>query len=343
MSLLDVKDLRTYFFVDEGVVKAVDGVDLTIGERETVGVIGESGCGKSTMAHSLLRLIQEPGDIVDGTAVVRLKDGTRRDVFALEPDSDELRDIRGNEVAMIFQEPMASFSPVRTIGSQIGEMLQQHTDLDDDEIEERVVDLMRRVGISNPEQRFDQYPHEFSGGMRQRAMIAMALACGPALLIADEPTTALDVTIQAQILQLLKDLQAEEHMSVLYITHNLGVVAEHVDRVYVMYLGRVVESAPTKELFANPRHPYTQKLLRSVPKPGHPVDRLEIIEGSVPIPIGLRPQCGFYSRCQQAIEGVCDVAVPAMTTVTDDEGAQHAVRCFLYSDAVEEESEWSNV
>lgn len=341
MNLLDVKNLRTYFFVDEGVVKAVDGVDLTVGEQETVGVIGESGCGKSTMAHSILRLIQDPGDIVDGTANVRLKDGTVQDLFALEPGSDELRDIRGNQVAMIFQEPMASFSPVHTIGSQIAEVLQQHTDLDDDAIDERVIDLMRRVGISNPEERVNQYPHEFSGGMRQRAMIALALACGPALLIADEPTTALDVTIQAQILQLLRDLQLEENMSVLYITHNLGVVAEHVDRVYVMYLGKVVESAPTKELFTNPLHPYTRKLLRSVPKPGRRVDRLETIEGSVPVPIGLAPQCGFASRCAQAIAGVCDAAVPAITH--QDEREDHFVRCFLYSDATENESEWTNV
>ncbi|WP_454296136.1 ABC transporter ATP-binding protein [Salana multivorans] len=339
MSLLEVKDLRTYFFVDAGVVKAVDGVDLEIGERETVGVIGESGCGKSTMAHSLLRLIVEPGEVVGGTAEITLKDGRREDIFAYEPDSPELRAIRGNDVAMIFQEPMASFSPVHTIGSQIGEMLEQHTDLDDDEIEERVINLMRKVGISNPEARVDQYPHEFSGGMRQRAMIAMALACGPALLIADEPTTALDVTIQAQILQLLKDLQTSEEMSVLYITHNLGVVAEHVDRVYVMYLGKVVESAPTKELFANPMHPYTRKLLASVPKPGHPVDRLEVIEGSVPVPIGLKPQCGFASRCAQAIEGVCDATTPAIT----QQGDSHYVRCFLYSDQIQEESEWSHV
>ncbi|MBD7919145.1 ABC transporter ATP-binding protein [Cellulomonas sp. Sa3CUA2] len=341
MTLLDLKNLRTYFFVDEGVVKAVDGVDLTIGERETVGVIGESGCGKSTMAHSLLRLIQEPGDIVDGTAWVRLKDGSRQDLFALEPGSEELRAIRGNEVSMVFQEPMASFSPVHTIGSQIAEVLQEHTELDDDEVAARVVDLMRRVGISDPERRVDQYPHEFSGGMRQRAMIALALACGPALLIADEPTTALDVTIQAQILQLLRDLQAEEHMSVLYITHNLGVVAEHVDRVYVMYLGKVVESGPTKELFANPLHPYTRRLLQSVPKPGRRVERLESIEGSVPVPIGLAPQCGFASRCTQAIEGVCDATVPAMSR--PDPHRDHEVRCFLYSDVTEDESEWSHV
>lgn len=339
MSLLDVKDLRTYFFVDAGVVKAVDGVDLEIGERETVGVIGESGCGKSTMAHSLLRLIVEPGEVVDGTAEITLKDGRRTDIFSFQPDDPELRAIRGNDVAMIFQEPMASFSPVHTIGSQIAEMLEQHTDLDEDQIDQRVIDLMRRVGIANPEARVDQYPHEFSGGMRQRAMIAMALACGPALLIADEPTTALDVTIQAQILQLLKDLQASEQMSVLYITHNLGVVAEHVDRVYVMYLGKVVESAPTQELFANPLHPYTRKLLASVPKPGHPVDRLDVIEGSVPVPIGLPPQCGFASRCAHAIAGTCDASTPALTMQENG----HLVRCFLYADEVEEESQWTDV
>ena len=339
MSLLTVKDLRTYFFVDAGVVKAVDGVDLDIGDRETVGVIGESGCGKSTMAHSLLRLIVEPGEIVEGTAEVTLKDGTRADIFSYEPNAPELRSIRGNDVAMIFQEPMASFSPVHTIGSQIGEMLAQHTDLDEDQIDERVIDLLRKVGISNPEARADQYPHEFSGGMRQRAMIAMALACSPALLIADEPTTALDVTIQAQILQLLKDLQESEQMSVLYITHNLGVVAEHVDRVYVMYLGKVVETAPTKELFANPMHPYTRKLLASVPKPGHPVDRLEAIEGSVPVPLGLPPQCGFVSRCPFAMAGTCDATTPALTEPKEG----HLVRCFLFSDQIENESEWSNV
>lgn len=339
MSLLDVKDLRTYFFVDDGVVKAVDGVDLTIAPRETVGVIGESGCGKSTLAHSLLRLVVQPGEVVDGSATLTLKDGGRTDVFAHEPDSEELREIRGNEMAMVFQEPMSSFSPVHTIGSQIAEMLEQHTELDGDQVHDRVIDLMRRVGISNPEQRYDQYPHEFSGGMRQRAMIAMALSCEPSVLIADEPTTALDVTIQAQILQLLKDLQAELQMSVLYITHDLAVIAEHVDRVYVMYLGKVIESAPTAELFANPKHPYTQRLLRSVPRPGHKVDRLEVIEGSVPVPIGMPPQCGFASRCPSFMEGTCDAATPALTAVGDE----HKVRCFLYSEARDEESEWADV
>ncbi len=339
MKQLEVRDLRTYFFVDDGVVKAVDGVDISIGRQETVGVIGESGCGKSTMAHSLLRLVVQPGEIVGGEAILDKKDGTRIDVFAPEPNSPELREIRGNEMAMVFQEPMSSFSPVHTIGSQIAEMIEQHSDLEPDEVKARTIALMRRVGISDPERRYGQYPHEFSGGMRQRAMIAMALSCNPTILIADEPTTALDVTIQAQILQLLKDLQEEEKMAILYITHNLGVVAEVVDRVYVMYLGKVIETAPTDELFANPRHPYTQKLLRSVPRPGHKVDRLEVIEGSVPVPIGMPPQCGFASRCPSFMPGTCDTATPALTQVGD----QHQVRCFLLSDVIEPEHEWTNV
>jgi oligopeptide/dipeptide ABC transporter ATP-binding protein len=338
-NLLELKDLKTYFFLDEGIVKAVDGVDITIGERETVGVIGESGCGKSTMAHSILRLIVSPGELVHGNARLRRKDGEQVDLFAYEPDSPELREIRGGEVAMVFQEPMTSFSPVHTIGAQIAEMVELHTDLEADEVREHVVDLLRRVGISNPDQRFDQYPHELSGGMRQRAMIAMALSCKPNLLIADEPTTALDVTIQAQILKLLKQLQEEEQMSALYITHNLGVVAEHVDRVYVMYLGKVVETATTAELFANPLHPYTQKLLKSVPRPGHRVDRLEVIDGSVPTPIGLPPQCGFSSRCPQFMPGTCDAAVPALTAPQDD---AHQVRCYLYSKQADPKDVWAN-
>jgi len=340
-NLLELRDLKTYFFLDEGIVKAVDGVDITIGERETVGVIGESGCGKSTLAHSLLRLINQPGELVQGQARLRRKDGHQVDLFAYEPDDDELRDIRGGEVGMVFQEPMTSFSPVHTIGSQIAEMVELHTDLDDDAVQAHVVDLLRRVGISSPEQRFDQYPHELSGGMRQRAMIAMALSCGPNLLIADEPTTALDVTIQAQILKLLKTLQQEEQMSALYITHNLGVVAEHVDRVYVMYLGKVVETASTAELFANPLHPYTRRLLKSVPRPGHRVDRLETIEGSVPTPMGLPPQCGFASRCPEFMAGTCDAAVPSLT-VPSEKTPDHQVRCYLYSTQSDEQDAWTH-
>ena len=297
MNQLEIRDMKTYFFLDEGILKAVDGVSLTVGDRETIGIIGESGCGKSVMSKSIMRLVTKPGEIVKGTALLNRKDGSMVDIFALEPDSPELRSIRGNEIAMIFQEPMTAFSPVYTIGHQISEMVALHTDLDRAKTRERVVGLLNRVGISNPSQRYDQYPHELSGGMRQRAMIALALSCNPKIILADEPTTALDVTIQAQILDLMKELQREDGMSIVYITHNMAVVAETVDRVYVMYLGQVVESTTTQQLFADPLHPYTQKLLRSIPKPGERVERLEVISGTVPSPIDLPRQCGFVSRC----------------------------------------------
>ena len=282
MNRLDVQGLKTYFFLDKGILKAVDGVSFTVGDQETIGVIGESGCGKSITAQSLLRLVTRPGEIIKGSALLRRKDGSIVDILTLESNSSEMRSIRGDEISIVFQEPMTSFSPVHTIGFQISEMFKLHTDLNAAEIRENVVELLRRVGISNPKQRFDEYPHQLSGGMRQRAMIAMALSCKPQIVIADEPTTALDVTIQAQILELMKELQHEADMSVVYITHNMAVIAENVDRVYVMYLGRVVESTTTQRLFSNPLHPYTQKLLRSIPRPGHRVDRLEVIAGSVP-------------------------------------------------------------
>jgi len=339
MSRLDVRDLKAYFFLDEGVVKAVDGVDLIVGDRETVGVIGESGCGKSVMAQSVLRLVVPPGEIVQGTSVLTRKDGTQVDILGLEPGAPELRTIRGHEIAIVFQEPMTSFSPVHTIGFQIGEMVNLHTELTKRQTRDHVIELLARVGISNPAHRFEEYPHQLSGGMRQRAMIAMALSCSPQIIIADEPTTALDVTIQAQILELMDDLQSERDMSVIYITHNMAVVAEHVDRVYVMYLGKIVESAPTRELFANPLHPYTRKLLRSIPRPGHAVDRLDIIEGSVPTPIGLPVQCGFFSRCPEAMAGTCDVAVPALSEPADE----HFVRCFLHSEQTEHEDAWTRI
>lgn len=339
MNRLEVKGLKTYFFLDEGIVKAVDGVSLSIGDQETIGIIGESGSGKTVTALSLLRLVVPPGEIVSGNAILRRKDESYVDIFALEPQSDVLRSIRGNELSMIFQEPMTAFSPVHTIGSQIGEMVAQHTDLDSRTIRGHVVDLLHRVGISNPQQRYDEYPHQLSGGMRQRAMIAMALSCNPNIVFADEPTTALDVTIQAQILELMKELQQDERLSVVYITHNMAVVAENTDRVYVMYLGRVVESTTTRRLFSSPLHPYTQRLLRSIPKPGHRVDKLEIIEGNVPIPIDPPVQCGFFPRCPVAIHGTCDKAVPALTQHEDG----HFVRCFLYSEETEQEDEWTRI
>lgn len=339
MNRLEIRNLKTYFFLDEGIVKAVDGVDLTVGDQETIGIIGESGCGKSVMSQSIMRLIQPPGEIVKGTALLERKDGSCVDIFSLEPDSQELRSIRGNEIAMIFQEPMTAFSPVHTIGHQIGEMVAIHSHLGRRQIREHVVELLNRVGISNPNQRFDEYPHQLSGGMRQRAMIAMALSCSPKIILADEPTTALDVTIQAQILDLLKELQREVDMSVVYITHNMAVIAETVKRVYVMYLGQVVESTTTKELFASPEHPYTQRLLRSIPKPGQRVDKLEVISGTVPTPIDLPRQCGFSSRCPNAIPGLCDKEMPALV----EKETGHYVRCFLYDRKTEPEDEWTNI
>ena len=339
MNRLEVTDLKTYFFLDEGILKAVDGVSLSVADKETIGVIGESGCGKSVMARSLLRLVVPPGEIVKGNVLVQRKNGSSVDVLALEPDSDELRSVRGNEISMIFQEPMTAFSPVHTIGFQIAEMVAIHTDLSKSDIRTYVIDLLQRVGISNPAQRFDEYPYQLSGGMRQRAMIAMALSCKPKIIIADEPTTALDVTIQAQILELMKELQHQDNMAMIYITHDMGVVAENTDRVYVMYLGQVVETTTTEQLFKSPQHPYTQKLLRSIPQPGRLVDRLEVIEGSVPTPLDLPVQCGFFSRCPFAIPGKCDQAVPAL--VEDNHG--HFVRCFLYSDEIEVEDEWTRI
>lgn len=314
-------------------------MDFELAERETVGVIGESGSGKTQFARSLMRLVTAPGEIVKGRAVLRRKNGSAVDICGLAPNAAELRSIRGNDVAMIFQEPMTAFSPVHTVGFQIGEMVALHTKLSKAEIREHVVDLFRKVGIANPGQRFDAYPHEMSGGMRQRAMIAMALSCNPTVVLADEPTTALDVTIQAQILDLLMELRQSQDMAVIYITHNLAVVAEAVDRVYVMYLGKVVESAPTKRLFANPLMPYTRLLLRSIPRPGVQIERLEVIKGSVPTPIDPPWQCPFFNRCPDAMPGTCDQAMPAL--VEYEPG--HYARCFLHSDATEPEDEWTHI
>ena len=336
---LKVEGLKTYFFLDHGILKAVDGVDFHVGEAESVGIIGESGCGKSITAQSMLQLVRGRGQIVAGHAVLRRKQGEMVDILSLDPDSAEMRSVRGDDASIIFQEPMTSFSPVHTIGFQIGEMLRLHTKLSEAQIRERVIAMLGRVGISNPEVRIDEYPHQLSGGMRQRAMIAMALICHPQIVIADEPTTALDVTIQAQILDLMRDLQDELGMSIVYITHNMAVVAENVSRVYVMYLGRVVETTTTERLFKDPKHPYTQKLLRSIPHPGRPVERLEVIEGSVPSAVDPPRRCGFFTRCPSAMAGVCDAAIPALTKVDDE----HWARCFLLSDEKEAEDEWSSL
>lgn len=343
--MLEVKELRVGFRTPAGVVQAVGGVDLTLGRGRTLALVGESGCGKSVTGRALLALTPKHAEIAGEiwltppynadeagitqslatVAPIGIRRG-RFDLLQLKPGSKELRAVRGGMAWMIFQEPMTALSPLHTVGDQIMENVLLHRTRNRKEAEEIALDMMERVGIGIAKQRLRQYPHEFSGGMRQRVMIAMALSCRPSLLIADEPTTALDVTIQAQVLELMKQLQREFGMAILFITHDLGVVAETADEVAVMYLGRIVERAPVKELFRNPKHPYTRGLLRSVPRIGSAKTRLASIEGTVPLPLGLPPMCGFYDRCAERIEGVCNRRhVPEMTVA---EG--HQVRCFLY-------------
>ncbi|MEM7129044.1 MAG: ABC transporter ATP-binding protein [Chloroflexota bacterium] len=324
--LLEVNNLKTHFFVDEGVLHAVDGVDFSINPEETLGLIGESGCGKSVTAASLLRLIPSPGKLVDGQILLTQKNQVA-DLAAMKPSGSEIRAVRGGEVSMIFQEPMTSLSPVHTIGNQIREAVMLHRGVDKQAAHAIAIDMLERVGIANPQQRVNAYPHHLSGGMRQRAMIAMALATHPKLLIADEPTTALDVTVQAQILDLIKELQDEFGMAVLFITHDLGVIAETCDRVAVMYLGKIVEYGTVRDIFYRPQHPYTIRLLKSRPKMTTGlVERLESIEGNVPVPLDPTPQCGFVSRCSEALAGRCDGQTPEL--IEQEEG--HWVRCFLY-------------
>lgn len=331
-NVIEIRNLKTYFELEEGTLKAVDGVNISIPEKSIVGVIGESGSGKSVMARSVMRITSKPGKIVSGEIILQQQDKAPLDLVSLDAAGSTIRDIRGKVISMIFQEPMTSLSPVHTIGNQIIEAILLHRTQNKREAKEIALSMIDRVGISNPKQRYDEYPHQLSGGMRQRAMIAMALSCNPALLIADEPTTALDVTVQAQILELLKELQEQYGMAIMYITHNLGVIAEIADEVNVMYLGRVVEHATTRQLFKNPQHPYTQRLLESIPKMGKKGrNRLEAIKGTVPVPINLENQCGFYSRCDQALKGSCDVAMPALV----DTGDAHEVRCFLKSEQKE--------
>lgn len=327
--LLEIKNLKTHFFLDEGTVKAVDGADLTIPQRTTVGVVGESGCGKSVTAYSILQLIERPGKIVEGEILFHREGEEVIDLARLKHNSPELRAVRGGEISMIFQEPLSSLSPVHTIGDQISEAILLHRPVNKAEARQQTIALLRRVGIPKPEERIDNYPFQLSGGMRQRVMIAMALSCHPSLLIADEPTTALDVTTQAQILELIAELQQDSGMSVLLITHNLGVVAETCEQVVVMYLGEVVEQTDTVSLFNDPKHPYTQALLRSIPKLGQRHQgRIEAIKGMVPDPYN-RPQgCAFHPRCNQRITGVCDKVHPMLTRL--ENGA--TVRCHLYEE-----------
>ncbi len=321
--LLEVKGLKTYFFTDEGVVRAVDGVDLRIDRGETLGVVGESGCGKSVTALSIMRLIaQPPGRIVAGEILYNGRD-------LLKLSAAEMRKIRGKEIAMIFQEPMTSLNPVFTVGEQIAEAIRLHEGLGRRDAMDKTIEMLRVVHIPNPERRVREYPHQLSGGMRQRVMIAMALSCSPKLLIADEPTTALDVTIQAQILDLLNELKEKFRMAVMLITHDMGVIAETAQRVVVMYAAQVVEEAPVTELFKEPLHPYTQGLLRSIPR----IDlaaterrKLEQIPGTVPVLRGeIRPGCRFAPRCQFARPQYYENDPPLKEVRPG-----HKVACFLY-------------
>ena len=296
-TLLEVKDLKTHFFTSDGVVKAVDGVSYDLEEGETLGLVGESGCGKSVSALSVMRLIPDPpGRIVDGEILLDGED-------ILKVQMDDMREIRGAKIAMVFQEPMTSLNPVLTVERQLTETLQLHMGMSKLESQRESVNLLTRVGIPDPEERIKQYPHQFSGGMRQRVMIAMALSCNPRLIIADEPTTALDVTIQAQILDLMKSLTTEFGVALIIITHNLGVVARYADRVNIMYAGKVIERGNAREIYSNPRHPYTVGLLRSVPRLDLPRRaKLDPIEGQPPDLINLPPGCSFRDRCRWAID-----------------------------------------
>jgi len=318
--ILQINDLRTSFFIDRGEVKAVDGVTLDVPKGKTLGVVGESGCGKSVMALSILQLLEEPGKVVGGEIFFNNEN-------LLQKSEKEMRDIRGNNISMIFQEPMTSLNPVYTIGEQISESYRVHQNMNKKEAYQKSLEMLRLVGIPSPEKRLHQYPYELSGGMRQRVMIAMALACRPDLLIADEPTTALDVTIQAQILELIKDLQAKLHMSVIIITHDLGIVAETCDRVAVMYCGNIVEQADAEELFERPRHPYTAGLFNSLPRHDQEKEELEAILGYVPSPIEMPQGCRFSPRCTYA-EEICRQQNPDLKKLDNN----RAVRCWIYSD-----------
>ncbi len=324
-TVLELRDLHTHFPLEEGLLKAVNGVSLTIHRNRTLGVVGESGCGKSVTAQSILRIVPEFAQMTG--EILLHKNGEVIDLAALPPSGREIRDIRGRDISMIFQEPMTAFSPVHTVGEQIMEAILVHDTVPKTEARAQAVELLQLVGIPIPEERVDAYPHQLSGGMRQRAMIAMALALKPMLLIADEPTTALDVTIQAQILRLMKTLQAEMGMSIMFITHDLGVIANMADEVAVMYLGRVVEYGSVRQIFRTPKHPYTQALLRSIPRTGRRARvRLETIEGIVPVPLDPPDICPFADRCTQFIPGRCDERVPDFLEI--DQG--HSVRCILY-------------
>ena len=331
--LLQVTNLATVFPLREGIVKAVDGVSFSIDRQVTVGLVGESGCGKSVLAQSILQIQAWPGQIEGGSAEFT-RDGQTVDLLALNPKGKEIRGIRGKEIAYIHQEPMAALSMLHTVGSQILENVRIHDPtIDKAKAADIAVEMLERVGIPNARNRLDDYIFNFSGGMRQRVMIAMALVNRPRLLIADEPTTALDVTIQAQILDLLQELKDQLGMSIMIITHNLGVVAEMADEVMVMYLGKIVERGPVMTIFDDPKHPYTRALIESIPTREHERGGLATIRGTVPDPLSRPSGCLFRDRCDQAIDGTCDAHVPALVEIE----VGHSARCFLHAAKIESE------
>jgi len=327
VPLIDVRGLKTYFYTEDGVVRAVDGVDFTIEPEKTLGVVGESGCGKSVTALSIMGLVQSPPGKIAAGEIIYTQDGKETDLTKLNTKGREYRSIRGNEIAMIFQEPMTSLNPVYTIGNQIMEAIILHQHLNKRDARQKAIEMLRAVGMPMPEQRVDEYPHQLSGGMRQRAMIAMALSCNPSLLIADEPTTALDVTIQAQVLDLMNDLRRDFKASIQFITHDLGVIADMADDVVVMYLGKIVESASVREIFHNAKHPYTEGLMNSIPSlTTTKKERLIPIKGVVPDPFDVPEGCGFEPRCPHAMD-ICKTQVPSLK----EEAPGHLVSCWLYT------------
>jgi peptide/nickel transport system ATP-binding protein len=335
--ILSVRGLKTHFVMDEGTVRAVDGVSFDVHAGEVLGIVGESGCGKSVAMKSVLRLVQRPGRLVAGEILYRRPRRDRRpavelDLAKLPPLGRRMRQIRGGDIALIPQEPMASFSPLHTIGDQIVEAIQLHDRMPASAARRLAIAKLREVGMPSPEQRFSAYSWQLSGGLRQRAIIAMALSCNPAILVADEPTTAIDVTTQAQVLQLLRILQQEHGSAIVFITHDLGVIAQLADFVVVMYLGRVMEQGPVHAIFHTPRHPYTRALLHSVPSI-HSEARVQLptIAGGIPHPLHRPPGCPFHPRCPDFMPGTCDAAVPAVV----DDGRGQPVACYLYHDVAE--------
>jgi oligopeptide/dipeptide ABC transporter ATP-binding protein len=329
--LLSIRDLKVHFFMDEGVVKAVDGVSMNVLPGQVFGIVGESGCGKTVTMKALLRIVEPPGRIVSGQILLQRpgKDGDIQtvDLTRLDPRGDEMRDIRGGQIALIPQEPMAAFSPVHTVGNQIIEAIRLHRAVNEREARMMAIQQFRDVGIPSPEQRLDAYSWQLSGGLRQRAMIAMALSCNPLILIADEPTTAVDVTTQAQVLRLLRRLQQERNSAIIFITHDLGVIAQMADFVTVMYLGLVMEEGPVDQIFHDPKHPYTQALLESIPSiHSAPRAHLPTISGSIPHPFNRPAGCPFYPRCTKFMPGTCDQGTPALLPVAENQLAS----CFLY-------------